>query len=450
MDTTAEMPAPAPPPEAPLPTAPAPAKPRFFSFILSLIFLVLIGTATYYFYQYYALQKPVTLPLVNLKLNPSSNPAASPSPTPAVVATPIPNANKFAVFTRFLDPVGQQQVNVLIDPVTAAEIELDLPTGAVAHKWLASPLLFYAHPDRSGRIMIRDLEKGTEEFYTPFTLDDPNIYINYDFIGYDALSPDGRWLVFGVNFTEPCPTPSPFPSGFQGGFGPCEPAVSLDHPSGAYLYDLGSGKLSFLTNDFYRLSSWDLSEQKLYFTEGSTTKVVNLADRTIEIFDNSPHFGYFTFPLKGEYKLLKFEAATGDSGQSAFGRLDLLNRDGTVMTTIDSVADWAIMQPFITVSPDQKTVLFEKSYLDSSSIRRSYIMKYDLATKTLTRLTSESDPRSYHLRGQWTDNNHYIVKASNFDAPQGTLNSDLVLVNANSGEVTPLTTSHDIFFFDSN
>lgn len=450
MDTADLPPSPTiPSTEDVLPASP-PAKSRLPAIILSLVLLIFLGAASYFFYQYYALNRPINLPLVNQSLVPPSPSAPSASPLSVSVANPIPNASRYAVFTRFLDSIGQTQVNVLIDPATAEEFELNLPTGAVAHKWLSSPLLFYADPSRNGQIFIRNLEEGTERIFTPLTLPDPNIQINYTFIGYDALSPDGRWLIFGVEFTIPCPEPSPMDPNFQGGYGPCEPAMSLDHPSGTYLYALESGELSFLTKDFYRISGWDMSEHKLYFSEGSTTKAVNLRDRTIDFIDHSPYFGYHTLPLTGEYKMLKFEASTGDSGQSAFGKLDLINQDNTVATTIDSVAAWAFMQPFMTVSPDQKIVLFEKSYLDSSSTMRNYIMKYDLEKQVLTRLIPETDTRSFHLRGQWLDNIHYLIKASSFDLPRGTLNSDLVIVNASTGETKPLTTSRNIFFFNSN
>lgn len=429
------------------PVIPPPARPRR-RWLVPVIGL-LLGLGLYGAYRFGYLQRFLSSAF-------PSSPAPSGSSQPALTAysrvLPLDqiDPSDSLVYLRDPDSATTQDLEAwLLDPGSGREKKLDLPALAEAYKYYGNPVLYYKPMEGEGIYRILNLETGQETTLKLITHPDPVAIENVRIQDLREISPDGRYFVFMADFFTICPSPSPFPSGFEGGFGPCQPEASLETPFGYYVYDVLNQKATFLA-EYIRVSRWDTANRKLYYVEGSATKLLDLNNLTESTVDASPHFGYFTYPLLAKNKLLKNEAGTGNSGEAAFGRLTLVNLADQSSVPIDSVDAWAVLQPFMTATPAEDLALYIRT-TNITGLHRDAIYRYPVDGGSPARVTPADDSLSFNLRGDWLSQDTYVVMATKITGTDvSQFERYLVKINVRSGELTRLTPHRLVFSFNGN
>jgi hypothetical protein len=336
----------------------------------------------------------------------------------------------------------------LIDPSSGAEEQLPINNFTQAYKRYGSTKLWYRPIGDAGEYRLLDLATGIEESHALITHPDPNAGESMNIQELNAISPDNKYLVFSVDFFVPCPSPSPLPSGFQGGWGPCQPDESLTTPSGNYIYNVERREATHV-GDLYRVTGWDMVKRKLYYITEGATKAMDLDTNLVATTDTTPYFGYITHPLMVSNAIVKLEAATGNGGEAAFGKIYLFNLATQKVTPIDSAPGWAILQPFITASPDERYILYNKG-VTVEGIHRNAIYLYDTKTATQSRLTPEDNSVAYRVHGTWTDDKTYITSVDTIEETSYTNNNNyLVKIDIPTGTVTRLTPHDKVYSFNT-
>jgi hypothetical protein len=331
----------------------------------------------------------------------------------------------------------------LIDVNTGAETKLDLKNVINVYKHLNSTKIYYFTGENDGAIHIYDLETGTNSTYKLLSHPQDSVKESISINSIDDISPSGNYLIFQASFYEDCPPMSPLPSGFEGGFGPCMPDESIEYPSGNYLFDMVAAKARPLT-ELFRVSRWDEAGHKLYYITDNSTKALDLTSNTISLFDNTSLFGYFAYPLLKSDTYVKLEGST-EKGVRIF----LTNADRKELGEIEGETPWAILQPFIQSSPDEKSIIYVKTELDSQSFRHNFLYKYDLDKKTSMALTPTDKNTNYSTALTWLDDHTFIateqlVNNKDYAKP----NKNLVKIDIQTGELTTLTTHSNVYQFN--
>lgn len=440
--------------QPPMPAEPVQSE-KHMSLKLLLIPLILILFAGgYYGYRYYILKQPVTIPLMSKTFTPPIEaPAASAAPVGEKIISPVDQADKKLAYTRIPDPNKPAEHEVwIIDPVSGEEEMLELKGAASAFKHYGNSKLFYKKVnDEQGTVHILDLSTGVDRAVTPSTHPDPTVLESVSIQSVADISPDGKYFTYIVGFYLICPSPSPFPSGFEGGFGPCQPEENLESPSGYYVYDVEADKSQFI-GPLDRVSRWDTAKGQLYYVSYEpyrNTKALDLKSKTITQVDTTEHFGYFTYPLLSKNLLIKNEAGTGESGTSdkSFAEMQVVDRATMKSEVFDSVDEWAVIQPFITSSEDDRYVLYIRD-TNINGLHRSAIYKYDVETKKVDRLTPEDNSVSYSLQGSWIDSKTFVTAVDPIEETDfnGT-NKNLVRIDVGTGKIDRLTTHNMVSYF---
>lgn len=409
------------------------------------LILVACGLAAYLFYI-----QPST------SLQTSSGTAANLPPTPVATTLsefdPIESAAETLVYISDNDPdaYGGEEV-WLINPHTQEQTQVLLDKVVMAYKHYGSPELYYTVTNDRGEYHVLNLETGKDTVYDLLDHTDPSVSVSISVNSINQISPDGKYLVFEAGFYTVCPSPSPFPSGFEGGFGPCGPEESLETPSGYYLYDFAKQKATHL-GGLSRVTRWDLDQHKLYVvdsTSGSHTKVIDLVTKSVTIIDSTQHFGYFLYPLLASDQLVKFEGGTGDGGTSPFGKIFLLKTGELPGKTIDESPTWTDIQPFITSSPDDKTVLYRRS-VNVDGIHHNSIYRYDLDSGEASRLSKDQPYLGYNIYVTWINDYTLVTSVDPIEKDlYNGYNQYLVKIDLKTGEETRLTTNSNIQRFNS-
>lgn len=427
---------PTPPPVTATLTPVAPSK-KSPLLLLLLVILAISAAAVFAFMSY-------------SKSNPSQTASPSTSTPVAnepVLSSPLPVIENSETKLAYLrDPnteVMGDNETYLIDVNTLVETKLDLKNVLNVYKHINSTKLYYFTGENDGSIRVYDLKLGTNSTFKLLSHPLDSVRESISINSIDSISPSGNYLVFQAGFYEDCPSMAPFPSGFEGGYGPCMPDESLDYPTGNYLFDVKASKATPLI-ELFRVSRWDEAGHKLYYITDSTTKALDLTSNTISLFDNTSLFGYFVYPLLKSDTYVKLEGST-EKGVRIF----LTNADRKELGDIESEKPWAILQPFIQSSPNEKNIIYVKTELDSQSFRHNYLYKYDLDKKVSTALTPTDKNTNYSTALTWLDDHTFItteqlVNPKDYTKP----NRNLVKIDINSGELIPLTTHSNVYQFN--
>lgn len=406
--------------------------------LISILVILVIAAAAIFAFMSYTKSAP------DKAANPSTSTPVANEPVLSSTLPVIENSETKLAYLR--DPnteVMGDNETYLIDVNTLTETKLDLKKVLNVYKHLNSSKLYYFTGENDGSIHIYDLKLGTNSTYKLLSHPLDSVKESISINSIDDISPSGNYLIFQASFYEDCPPMSPLPSGFEGGFGPCMPDESIEYPSGNYLFDMQAGKATPLT-ELFRVSRWDEAGHKLYYITDSTTKALDLTSNTISLFDNTSLFGYFVYPLLKSNTYVKLEGST-EKGVRIF----LTNADRKELGDIESEKPWAILQPFIQSSPDEKNIIYVKTELDSQSFRHNYLYKYDLDKKVSTALTPTDKNTNYSTALTWLDDHTFItteqlVNPKDYTKP----NRNLVKIDINSGELTPLTTHSNVYQFN--
>ncbi len=434
-------------PVTPLPEQPAANDPipvgdptHYLTKSLLLIILVLIGVVGYLIYS---LRYSTSLSL-------SPTPSPSSTPYPLAGFTPMPDASNQLAYLK--DPnrevMGDEQL-VLINPSTKQETPLDIKQANYVYKYYGSDLLFYFVQNDRGEYHVLNLKTGHDRVYDLLDHTDNTVGVNIGINNISEISPDGKYLVFYGSYFTPCPFPSPLPSGFEGGYGPCGPAESLDNPTGYFLYDFESSKATFLQSELPRVSRWDTINKKLYFVDGSSTKVLDLVNKSYTFLDSTSHFGYYTYPLLRHDKLVKLEGSTGDSGSAPFTKLSLLTTSDQSTLTIDQSPSWTDIQPFITANQSESDVFYQRS-TNVKGLHRNSIYRYNLLGAKLSQVTKKDNSLSYSFYLAWLGDHEFVtfvdlVNETNFSQTK----RNLVKIDLNTQTETMLTDHDQVTFFNT-
>lgn len=381
-------------------------------------------------------------------LLPLGNKSPSPSASPTVVSRqaypPVPDAANKLVYLRQLNPDDPIYEAWLIDPKTGEEEKLPLTNFTQAYKYYGSNELLYRPIGQEAEYRFLDLSTGMERSYQLIAHPDPAAHESANLDNHRLLSPDGKYLVFQVDFFTTCPSPSPFPTGFEGGFGPCMPDENLGTPFGYYLYDVEKQTSKYL-GDFVRVSRWDTANHKLYYVSENSTKVLDLQSLAIVNLDVNSNFGYFTYPLLKNNQLVVYEGATGNTGEPTFSHVFLMDQVSKISTEIHRTGDWAGIQPFLDSSPDDQNVIYVTTKNLPGGMRHLDLVKYNLGSEASTRLTPDDDKTSFRYYGDWIDDHTFVTSVDTIEESYTNRNNYLVKIDINSATVTRLT-DHDLVY----
>lgn len=372
------------------------------------------------------------------------SPSSEPNLTNSSSFQVIENSQDKLVYLRSpsLDKPTEKEV-WLYDVQTGAEDKLDIANVYLAYKHLNSSKLFYIIGDGQGVVHEVDLSQGTDVSHTLIKHPDPTAKTSIIINSIADISDSGRFMMFGASFFTDCPPRSPLPSGFEGGFGPCQPDESVDTPSGNYLYDFESKKATPLI-DMFRVSRWDEAGRKLYYVTNSQTKVLDLEAKTVGMIDSTSSFGYFTYPLLKSKQLVKFDGTT-EKGV----RLFLTDSQSQELGEIEGFSPWAILQPFITSSPDEKNIVYVKTANNPEGMRPNFLRAYNIDSKKNLDITPTNISTTYSIYAAWLDNTTLITTELVSDkANYANSKKNLVKINVDTGELTPLTTHGKVFLFN--
>lgn len=441
-----------PPVPIPSPLPPPPVTPvSSFSWIKTL--LVAIFTLAGLTGVYFALRQS----LPSLIPNTSPSPTSSLIPTPSLIPPttlldPIPDATSQLAYLKDInnDSFGEEEV-WLINPRDSTEQKLSLTKVAHVYKHYGSPLLFYFQANEQGEYHVLDLSSGIDTTFDLIDHPDPTANIMLNISDINQISPDGKYLVFYAGFTTPCPSPSPFPSGFQGGFGPCEPEISLTTPPGYYYYDFASRQATHFGGTI-RIPRWDTQGSRLFvvdYDNGNNTLAINLTSKTSSYVDSTPYFGYFLYPLLRSSQLVKLEGDTGNDGKPPFSKIYLANNQGVLVKSIDSSDSWTGIQPFISVSPDENSILYQRT-INIDGLHRDSIYLFDQKTGQSKKLTKDDDNLSYSIYVSWLDNENIVTRVDPIETDHyNSSNQYLVQINLRTGNETRLTSHNQVRIFNS-
>ncbi len=397
----------------------------------------------------------------NLNVTPTA-PSNEQTQTPPVVS-PLPPL--FAGDTSdpdhrivFLRNIGQRQQAILqawlMTPDGAKQQSLDISNLQTAYKQPASNLLFYTRTDRLGKLYIKNLTTNDTKEFEPVKHPDPEVETDIRIPGQTYISPDGRYVVFTVYFSKACPLPSDGHVPQEGG--PCEPDPDPSFPMGNYLFDTLTQKKTLLVggNDSRLISSWDLPNHTVYMINNDFQKngldKIDIQTGQVTRVDNAETFGYGAYPLKGGKTIIRINAKSNDEDRSlSFSKLSLLDTTNHKETLIDQ-ALWADIQPFASISPDEKYFIYWRTdHIQNQDVLGS-LHRYNVETGEKTRITPSTESESYSILGVWIDERTFITSVDTVEKGENYRNDNnyLVRIDVPTGKITRLTPKNDVYRFN--
>jgi|GEM_PF-2144590 len=422
-----------------------------------LLFLVCLLAAGYVLSQQPVVQKlainvlPLLYPSTHLnRVEPSPVPTAS----PLSILTDSLDLQKRIFFLRKPDKNKADLVEGwTILPNAGNEQKVDLPLLSFGYKWPESSLVFYSTTDNTDTVFVKNLNTLKTESIQPIQGLDPQVIVNINLSGLNYSSSDGKYFIFSVGFEKACPTEVDGRPVTRTDSGPCLPDPMPNVPQGMYLYDMSTQTKTLLSSENSLISNWDLVNMKLYFIHagynGAGLDEIDLQTKQIKRIENAKTFGYAAFPMDKTNQLIRIAAETSDSGTvSSFSSISVIDRSTNQATEIDSGA-WGDIQPFASFSPDQKYVLYERTFHLEGGMSAERIYRLEPTTGQKKQLTPDSITESYSVRGVWLDAQTYITLVDTIEKEYYNGNNFLVSIDVVSGKITRLTPKNDVYRFSS-
>lgn len=335
----------------------------------------------------------------------------------------------------------------------------NLNLGRVRGSWKypqSNHIFFFRSEDRDS-LFVRDLATNETYEYTPFVHPDPLVTSGIGLHSIQNIAPDGSAIVFDVSFEKPCATPTPGgPTTviFEGMEG-CYPE-SVNHPNfpyGTYYYDLKKQQALFLGAES-NISGWDEAARKLYFVRNAhstsaTLMSMDLSTYQLSTIEPSSSFGYWPYYLTKTPKriLMAGEADTAGGNSSSTVFVQTFENGAQVEDKKIDSGDWAEIQPFVAISPDESVFLYQKRVPGPyrlTGIPQYMLMKHNLRTGETTQLTALSQEASYAAKGVWVGNEIFITKVDTLEDPYYNINNYLVSINVRTGETKRLTPENNV------
>ncbi len=389
-------------------------------------------------------------------LNPSPVPSPSPdlaTPTPAalsVLADSVDSQRRIAFLK--MKKVGQASLGEAwtILPDGSDPQKYDIPELYWAYKQPDSSLLFYTATTSANLIHVKNLNSSEESTLQPITHPDEKVRVAVQIPSLDEISPDGKYFFFNVSFDKQCPEPSPGTQPSEGG--PCMPDELPELPSGRYFYDMTAQTSTYVPIADARVADWDMPHQKVYLINSEYKKSgleeYDLKTHSVKRVNNAESFGYGAYQIPNTSKLVIINAATGNDGSQSYSKISIFDQKTNETKEFDS-GKWADVQPFASVSPDQKYVLYEKTVHREDGKYSATLHRYNLATGEATQISPANDQEGYTVQGVWIDNQTFVTSVDTVE--QGTdytnVNNFLVSFDVVTGKMTRLTPENDVYRF---
>lgn len=391
------------------------------------IFVALLVSAGAWWYYQSGKSLPVKLPLFSSSQS----------------ETKLTDTQQQLLFVRDPNPDQNAPADLqawLIKPDGTKESQTDLPTFTSAFKYPNRLQIFFTQAEFTDSFFVKNLATGEIEHHTPLRHPDPEVDEHVSLYELNNIAPDGSVVLFSTMYTTKCPEVSPLP-GFQGGSSRCEPDPIPDVPVGYYLYNLTTKTATHL-GDTIAISRWDTDNRALYYIDhafnNAGLRKIDLKTQEITTVDQATTFGYAAYPLFTRPLLLKHIGSTSDSGDASMSQNQIVNLETGVTTGIDS-GQWADLQPFMTVFPDESGFLYLRTE-HVNGLQVGSLHRHDFTTNTTEQLTPYSTTQSYSIRGTWVDDSHFVTAVDPIEQ-EGYDNTNQYLVNINvqTGEIKPLT-----------
>ncbi|MBN2015252.1 hypothetical protein JW766_00255 [Candidatus Dojkabacteria bacterium] len=219
---------------------------------------------------------------------------------------------------------------------------------------------------------------------------------------------------------------------------------------GFYAYNMVTDKKVYL-GDFLMVANWDKDGQNIYthaaaynyheygLGEGIYKINVNTGDaQLIATSDEEVYVYHFL-----EEKNITFRHI----GSIAEGT-ELFVEKGGVEKKLDE-GEWAVLQPFIWISPGRRYVLYERKKGEVVPHQPHFeLILVDLNTLEKRVVASPGANEKIASRNYWIDDDYFITLFEYGDFSDWySVKEDLLLVNIHTGETTKITEFGDVMFF---
>lgn len=320
-----------------------------------------------------------------------------------------------------------------------------------ADKPFGNSKAFYLKSKSQNAVYMYDFDTEVETAINPVKIDDEKVSAQIMMEGSN-VSPDANYFLFSVMYVVDCDVDlSSIPENAPPmGWGPCTPEDTEKYKSGQYIYSIEGQKATYLGQDLVP-SRWDPQKQTFYYSYlGSKDNglfEINLNTYEVRKVSDAKTFGFREYPLfKNGNKSILFEGTTEYSSESnkSWSGIFIKNYDTGEELQIDE-GEWADIQPFVSISPKEDVVLFERQEYFGGGFSYALLHLYNFETGKYGLVTTDTANRSFSPSGYWVDDDNFVTTVWRIEIDKASPNAfpdyigSVCNINVRTGVVTPLT-----------
>ncbi len=302
-----------------------------------------------------------------------------------------------------------------------------------------SNIVFYTTYADESSFSVMNLDTNETRSFTPIVHPNPAVKPHLQIFS-GAISPDNSIVIFNVPiFSEPCDA-ALVPELSDRGSGPCTPDEIPELPTGYYAYFLETQEKYYL-GETITVAKWDMNNKSVYFNSlawnDGGLKRFDFASKQISVVEKAQNFSYASFPLSEPNSYITVTGDTGDNqDKPSFSQISY--RPAGKPELVIQRGDWAQIQPFVTLSPDERYALYLTSEITADQQSVQSWKKFDLQTGKVTSLTP-ANLDSYQAHVAWLDSRRIFLlvrKMTTITQPPHPNLSYLAEINIDTGEIT--------------
>ncbi len=405
--------------------------------IFGLVFLIVIGVSAVQFF----VNKFPTTDQQNIVSDPQPI-----SDTPTTAINPLPNSfltapdpKRRVIYLYEPDSTKENNWEAAFHPADQPISQLKIPSLRTMEKHPESNVVFYTTYADESSFSVMNLDTNETRSFTPIVHPNPAVKPHLQIFS-GAISPDNSIVIFNVPiFSEPCETALEPEEGGRGS-GPCTPDEIPELPTGYYAYFLETQEKYYL-GETITVAKWDMNNKSVYFNSlawnDGGLKRFDFTTKQISVVEKAQNFSYASFLLSEPNNYITVTGDTGDTqDKPSFSQISY--RPAGKPEQVVQRGKWAQIQPFVSVSPDEKYALYLTSELTADHQSVQSWNKFDLQTGIVTALTPQNQD-SYGAHIAWLDSRTVFMivrKITSVTQPPQPSVSYFVTINVETGEIT--------------
>ncbi len=293
----------------------------------------------------------------------------------------VENAPNKLVFSQLVDSEAYNNIELFVVDANGDGLQkLTIKGAGIPFKHLGNSEIFYKKDGFDDSFFIGDLSTGTETRITPINDLHPDARA---IVTLEGLSPDTRYVLYGVSI-------APKDCLLFEARAACDESeykkVGADKLDGVYLYDTQEKNSFLFAKSLVRSSRWDMKNGYFYYlnmdySNGGLEKI-NLKTKIVTRIKNATSFGYMEYPLFTKDASVIIDAETGDAGTISSSIVYISYAKTGEKRELDW-GKWADLQPFITISPDEETFVFQRERRDGNGYTMGVLEKFEFGQASL-------------------------------------------------------------------